>query len=62
MNEALLDKKQLSERLNLKSMRTVDDLVRDGKIPVIKLGYRTHRFCWPAVEAALERLTDKAIE
>lgn len=61
MNDALLDKKQLTERLNLKSIRSVDELIRDGKIPVIKLGYRTHRFFWPDVEAALAKLTEKAI-
>jgi hypothetical protein len=61
MNETLLDKRQLRERLNLKSLRSVDEMIRDRKIPVIRLGYRTLRFSWPAVEAALEKLTRKSI-
>jgi excisionase family DNA binding protein len=57
----LLNKAQLRERLNL-GPRSVDELIRTRKIPVIRMGHRTVRFSWPDVEAALEKLTVRAIE
>ena len=59
--ETLLDKEGLRQRLNLESTRGVDELVKRRKIPSIRLGHRTLRFCWPDVEAALKRLTVKEI-
>jgi hypothetical protein len=61
IQEALLDKEQLRQKLNLISIRGVDELVRRRKIPCVRLGHRTVRFSWPAVEAALKRLTVKEI-
>jgi hypothetical protein len=58
----LLNKEQLRQRLNLASVRGVDEMVKRRKIPVIRIGHRTVRFSWPDVEVALERLTLKAIE
>lgn len=57
-----LTKEQLRQRLNLSSVRCVDEMVKQRKIPVTRIGHRTVRFCWPRVEAALERLTHKAVE
>lgn len=59
--EQLLTKEDLRQRLNLKSTRGVDELVRRRKISVIRLGHRTARFSWPAVQAAIERLTIKEV-
>jgi hypothetical protein len=60
--EELLNKEQLRHRLNLPSVRGVDEMVKRRKIPVIRIGHRTVRFRWPDVVVALERLTLKAIE
>lgn len=60
-NDILLTKEELRQRLNLPSTRGVDELTRRRKIPVIRLGHRTVRFSWPAVEAALKKLTTKEI-
>jgi hypothetical protein len=57
-----LTKEQLRQRLNLASVRCVDEMVKRKKIPVSRLGHRTVRFCWPDVEAALEKLTVRAVE
>jgi hypothetical protein len=59
--ERLLSKEEIRHKLNLISIRGVDELVRRRKIPVVRLGHRTVRFSWPAVEAALKRLTIKEI-
>ena len=57
----LLDKEELREKLNLPSIRGVDELVRRRKIPVIRLGHRTVRFDWRHVQSAIERFTIKEI-
>ncbi len=59
--EGLLTKEQLRDRLNLKSTRGVDELVRRRVVPVVVLGHRTRRFSWPAVQAAIEKLTIQAV-
>ncbi len=59
--DELLPKEGLRRRLNLPSIRGVDELVRLRKIPVLRLGHRTVRFSWPAVEQALSRLTVNAV-
>jgi excisionase family DNA binding protein len=51
-----LTKRELASRLNLPSTRMVDQLMRKRKIPFTKLGYRTVRFSWAKVCAALEKL------
>ena len=61
-NQPLLDKEHLRQKLGLESIRGVDELVRRRKIPVIRLGHRTVRFSWPAVEAAIKRLTVNEIK
>ena len=60
--EELLNKEQLRQRLNLTSVRCVDEMVKRRRIPVIRMGHRTVRFSWPEVEAALEKLTVRAVE
>jgi excisionase family DNA binding protein len=59
MNEhtaALLDKHALAQLLGI-SPDGVLKLVAARSIPVIRLGHRTLRFSWPAVERALAKLT-----
>ena len=57
-----LTKKQLQERLNLHSTRGVDQLMKERKVPWCRCGHKTIRFRWPDVEAALEKLTVRAVE
>ena len=52
----LLDKHALAVRLGI-SPAGVLKKVAARQIPVIKLGHRTIRFSWPAVEKALAKLT-----
>ena len=52
----LLDKHALAQRLSI-STALVSKLVAAKRIPVIKLGWRTQRFSWPAVEKAMAKLT-----
>jgi hypothetical protein len=52
----LLDKHALAQRLGI-SPDGVLKLVAIRHIPVIRLGHRTLRFSWPAVEKALGKLT-----
>jgi hypothetical protein len=59
--EHLLSKEELREKLNLVSIRGVDELVRRRKIPCLRLGHRTLRFSWPHVQAALEKLTIREV-
>ena len=58
----LLNKEELRQRLHLTSVRGVDEMIKRRKIPVIRIGHRTVRFSWPDVEAALEKLTVRAVE
>jgi hypothetical protein len=55
--EHLLTKEQLRERLNVPHVRIIEEMTRKRRIPVVKLGYRTLRYSWPKVQAALEKLT-----
>lgn len=52
----LLTREQVAQRLAL-SVDGLNKLVAQKRIPVIKLGWRTHRFSWPAVERALAKVT-----
>ena len=54
-----LTKKQLAARIGVGD-RCLDALVASGKIPFMKLGHKTLRFCWPRVEAALAKFEVKA--
>ena len=38
----------------------IDELMRKRKIPWVKLGYKTVRFYWPTVEAALNTTANNA--
>lgn len=52
----LLTREQLAQRLAL-SVDGLNKYIAQKRIPVIKLGWRTHRFSWPAVERALAKMT-----
>jgi hypothetical protein len=58
----LLTKEELRQELNLPSTRSVEEMVKRRKIPVIRMGHRTVRFSLPKVLAALEKLTVRAVE
>jgi hypothetical protein len=58
-NEGLLDKPTLARRLR-KCPRTLDNWMREGRIPFLKIG-RSVLFSWPDVLACLrERYTVNA--
>ena len=61
MNQELLTKEQLRARLNLPSVRKIDDMMKRRMIPFLKWGSRTVRFDWPKVQAALEKFEHKAV-
>lgn len=61
MSEKLLTKEELREKLNVPSVRVIEEMVKAKRLPVIRLGYRTVRFDWSKVQAALARLTVKAV-
>lgn len=56
----LLSKDQLAAQLGT-SKRGIEELMRKRKIPVIRLGWRTVRFSWPKVEAALAKLETREV-
>jgi hypothetical protein len=56
----LLTKEDLARRLCM-SPDGISKLVAAKRLPVIKLGWRTQRFSWPAVEKALAKLTTPEI-
>ena len=60
-SQRFLDKEQLRRRLNLLSTRKVDEMMREKRIPFLRLGHRTVRFDWPKVEKALERCEVKEV-
>lgn len=60
-SERLLTKEELRQRLNVPHLRIIDEMTRKRKIPVVRLGYRTLRFDWPKVQAALEKLTVREV-
>ncbi len=61
VSDRLLTKEELRQKLNLSSTRGVDELVRRRIVPVVVLGHRTRRFSWPAVQAAIEKVTIQAV-
>jgi len=61
MAEKLLTAEQVADEVGLDES-TVIRLRKQRKIPAVKLGYRTFRFCLPSVEAALGKLEIKAVK
>jgi excisionase family DNA binding protein len=59
-SEELLTIDALAAKLGVKR-RSVERLVETRKIPVIRLNRRVLRFRWSAVDAALSKLTVRAI-
>ena len=57
----LIDKKELRRRLNLPSVRMVEELMRKRKIPYLRLGHRTIRFSWSKVLEAISKFERRAI-
>jgi excisionase family DNA binding protein len=55
-----LNKLELAERLG-STKRGVEEMMRRRKIPFLKLGHRTVRFDWGAVEKAVARLEHRAV-
>jgi excisionase family DNA binding protein len=53
-SDGLLTKKQIAARLEV-SPRTVDQYMRDGRLPFLKLGKKTVRFRWADVLEKLNR-------
>ena len=60
-HEDIIDKEELRQRLCLPSVRMVEEMMRKRKIPYMKLGYRTVRFSWARVLAAVQRLEHRAV-
>jgi hypothetical protein len=60
MNENLLTKAELAEKLGL-TIRGVECLMAKKKIPVLRISSRCVRFCLPKVEAALDAYEVKAV-
>lgn len=58
--DSLLTKDQLAKRLAMKR-RGVECLVKNGRIPVIRISKRCVRFSWPKVQAALGKLETEAV-
>lgn len=58
----LIDKEELRRRLNLPSIRMVEELMRKRKIPYVRLGHRTVRFSWQKVLTAINTLEQRAID
>ena len=57
----LLTKEELRRKLNVPHIRIIEEMTRKRKIPVVKLGYRTLRYDWSRVQAALEKLTVREV-
>ena len=61
MSSQLLTAEQLAKELNLPSENFVKVLTRKRKIPVIKVGHRTHRYSLEGCRAALAKLEVRAV-
>lgn len=57
----LLTKQELAFALNLPSTRMVDEMMRKGRIPFLRMGHRTVRFNMKRVLDALSRLEVRAV-
>ena len=58
MSDRLLKKSEAREALSIGS-RKLDDLIRQGDIPVIRLGARTLRVAESAVRELVEQRTER---
>ena len=57
----LLTKEELRVRLNVPHIRIIEEMTRKRKLPCVRLGHRTLRYSWPAVQKALEKLTTREV-
>jgi hypothetical protein len=60
-DQYLLDKVQLAEHLGMK-VRGVEMLVKERKIPAMRIGHKTLRFSLPRVMRALEKFEVREVE
>jgi hypothetical protein len=60
-DQYLLDKVQLAERLNLK-VRGVEWLVKQRRIPAMRIGHKILRFSWPRVLRALQKFEQREVQ
>lgn len=58
--DAYFTKRQLAEKLNIKT-RGVDGLVTRRVIPTVRLSQKTTRVFWPDFKAAIDRLIVKEV-
>ena len=58
--EGLIDTAEVAQRMKV-CPRTVQNLVARKAIPVVRLSARCVRFRWPAIEAALSKLTVREV-
>jgi hypothetical protein len=61
LDDELIGKEELRRRLNLPSIRMVEQLMRKRKIPYLRLGHKTVRFSWTKVLEALARFEHRAV-
>jgi len=61
MKAPLMSAEQLAETLGLPNVETVKRLARQRKIPVVRLGYRSHFFDADKCRTALEKLEVRAV-
>jgi len=61
ISKELLTKEQLRDRLNLPSVRKVEEMMKARMIPYLKLGHKTIRFDWIKVQEALAKFEHKAV-
>lgn len=57
-----LTKEQLRERLNLPSIRKIDDMMKRRMIPFHKWGSKTVRFDYEKVREALDKFESKSVD
>jgi hypothetical protein len=61
-NDSGLVKKPIVARAASTSVRTIDNLVRQRKIPIVRISKRCVRFHLPSVLAALRKFEVKAVK
>lgn len=61
VDEDILTIDELAARLKMHPV-TIRGLRRRGVIPALKIGYRTLRFSWPDVLAALKEAGDPSVQ
>lgn len=55
MSESFLSARDVADRIGV-APKTVKEWGRQGRIPTVRLGWRTVRYDWPKVKAALSKM------